>query len=55
MDLIMIKKVEVSDEFQSVGWNYSDIMMLDDIVKEEIGKQCIENKNIRCKQSIKEV
>ena len=28
-------------------------MMLADIVKEEIGKQFIENKNIRCKQSVK--
>ena len=28
-------------------------MMLDDIAKEEIGKQCIENKNIICKQSVK--
>ena len=27
------KKVEVSDEFQSVGWNDGDIMMLVDIVK----------------------
>ena len=26
--------VEVSDEFQSVGWNYGDIIMLDYIVKE---------------------
>ena len=47
------EKVEVSDEFQSVGWNDGDIMMLADIVKEEIGKQCIENNNIRCKQSVK--
>ena len=36
------EKLELSDEFQSVGWNYGDIMMLADIVKEEIGKQCIE-------------
>ena len=27
--------------------------MLANIVKEEIGKQCIENNNIRCKQSVK--
>ena len=27
------EKVEVSDEFQSVGWNDGDIMMLADIVK----------------------
>ena len=46
-------KVEVSDEFQSVGWNDDDIMILDDIAKEEIGKQFIENSNIRCKQSEK--
>ena len=30
-------------------------MMLADIVKEEIGKQCIENNNIRCKQSVKRI
>ena len=47
------KKVEVSDEFQPVGWNDGDIMILDAIVKEEKGKQCIENNNIRCKQSVK--
>ena len=35
------KKVEVSDEFQSVGWNDGDIIMLADIVKEKIGKQNI--------------
>ena len=28
-------------------------MMLADILKEEIGKQCIENNNIRFKQSVK--
>ena len=28
-------------------------MMLADKVKEEIRKQCIENNNIRCKQSVK--
>ena len=38
------EKVEVSDEFQPVGWNDGDITMLDDIVKEEIGKQCIGKK-----------
>ena len=27
------QKEEVSDEFQSVGWNDGDIMMLVDIVK----------------------
>ena len=27
--------------------------MFDDIVKEDIGKQCIENNNIKCKQSVK--
>ena len=32
------KKVEVSYELQSVGWNDGDILMLADIVKEEIGK-----------------
>ena len=47
------EKVEVSDEFQSVGWNDGDIMILDDTVKEYIGKLCIENNNIICKQSIK--
>ena len=46
------KKVEVSDEFQWFGWNDGDIMMLDDIVKEEIGKKCIENNNIIWKQSV---
>ena len=52
MDLIMIK-VEVSDEFQSVGWNDDYIIMLVNIVKEDIGKQCIENNNIRCKHPVK--
>ena len=47
------KKVEVSDEFQSVGWNDGDIMMLADIVKEKIGNQCIENNNIICNKSVK--
>ena len=47
------EKLEVSDEFQSVGWNYGDIMMLADIVKEDIGNKCIENNNIRCNQSVK--
>ena len=28
-------------------------MMLADTVKEDIGKQCIENNNIICKQSVK--
>ena len=28
-------------------------MMLDDIVKEEIGKQCIKKNNIRCKKSMR--
>ena len=41
------EKVEVSDEFQSVGCNDGYIMMLSDIVKEEIGKKFIENNNIR--------
>ena len=36
------EKKEVSDKFQSVSWNDGDIMMLAYIVKEEIGKQCIE-------------
>ena len=35
------EKLEVSDEFQSVGWNYGDIMMLAGILKEETRKQCI--------------
>ena len=52
MDLIMMKKAEVSDELQSVGWNDGGIMMLADIMREEIGKQCIE-KNMRCKKSVK--
>ena len=51
MDLIMIK-VEVSYEFQSFVWKDGAIMMLADILKEEIGKQCIENKNIICNQSV---
>ena len=41
--------VEVSDEFQSVGWNDDYIMMLVNIVKEDIGNQCIENNNSRFK------
>ena len=45
--------VEVSDEFQSIGWNDCDIIMLAAIVKEEIGRQCIENTNIGCKKSVK--
>ena len=47
------EKVEVSYEFQSVGWNDGDIMMLADKVKEKIGKKCSKNNNIRCKQSVK--
>ena len=47
------KKVVVSDEFQSVGWNDGDFMMLADIVKEKIGNQCIENNNIICNKSVK--
>ena len=47
------KKVEVSDEFQWVGWNDGDNMMLADIVKEDIGNQCIENNNIICNKSVK--
>ena len=47
------EKLEVSDELQSVGWNDGDVMILDDIVKEEIGKKCIENNNIGCNQSLK--
>ena len=43
----------VSDELQSVGWNDGDIMMLAAIVKEEMGKQCMENNNVRNKQSVK--
>ena len=27
------ERIEVSDEFQSVGWNDGDIMMFSDIVK----------------------
>ena len=46
------KKVEVLDEFQWVGWNDGGIMILSDIVKEEIGKKCIENNNIVWKQSV---
>ena len=45
--------VEVSDKYQSVGWNDGDIMMLADIVKEEIGSKCIENNNTICKQYVK--
>ena len=47
------EKLEVSDEFQSVGWNDGDIMILDDTVKEDIGKLCIENNNIRSNKSVK--
>ena len=43
----------VPDEFQSVGWNDGDIMMLAAIVKEEFGKQCVENNNVQNKQSVK--
>ena len=42
------EKLEVSDEFQSVGWNDGDIMMLAGKVKGGVWKQCIENKSIRC-------
>ena len=45
--------VEFSIEFQSVGWNDGDITMLDSIVNEEIGNQCIENNNIIWKRSVK--
>ena len=47
------KKVEVSYEFQSIDWNTGNTMMLAGIVREYIGKQCIENNNIICKQSVK--
>ena len=47
------EKVEVSDEFHSVSWNDGDNMILADIVKEDLGNQCIKNNNIRCKQSVK--
>ena len=47
------EKLEVSDEFQPVGWDGGDIMMLADIVKEYIGRKFIEDNNIICKQSVK--
>ena len=47
------EKLEVSDEFQSVGCNDGDIMMLADIVLTEIGKQFIKKNNIGCKKSVK--
>ena len=41
------------DHLTSVGWNDGDIQQLKAIVKKENGDQCLQYKNIKCKQSAK--
>ena len=44
---------EVPNHLTSVGWNDGDIQQLKAIVKKENGDQCLQYKNIKCKQSAK--
>eukprot|EP00957_Ditylum_brightwellii_P122418 9334505-Ditylum_brightwellii.AAC.1 len=41
------------DKLTSVGWSDGDIQHLKAIIKDEIYDQCINYKNVRCKQSAK--
>ena len=44
---------EVPYHLTSVGWNDGDIQQLKATFKKEIGDQCLQYKNIKCKQSAK--
>jgi hypothetical protein len=44
---------EIPDELLCVGWSDGDINHLKSLVKEDTREQCLQGKNIKCKQSAK--